>query len=216
MPRRNAAMGLLAALALAGCEGAVAPDRGPAYDFVAPGTDQVFRWPQDRLPVRYWVAPDAGVVRGFAAQGIARWTAQFLYGEFRGEVVDDSARADVLVFVEPASPPTGQPNDDPPALGACRGITSGTVSTAPYRLLEPFRVRVLWDDQYTDAEVVNCLDRVVTHELGHTIGIFGHSPNDADLMSASPRVNTPSEGDRTTVETLYHTPRNVDPPERPR
>ena len=62
MPGRNAAVGLLASLALAGCEGAVAPDRGPAYEFVAPGTDQVFHWPQDRLPVRYWVAPDTGYV----------------------------------------------------------------------------------------------------------------------------------------------------------
>jgi len=213
MPSRNAALGLLAVVTLSGCETAAAPERRAAYDFDLQGTGQVFHWTADRLPVRYWISPDAGVVADFAREGIQRWSNQFLYGEFRGVVVEDSTQADVLVRVRPSTPPDGTPTNDPPELGACDGVTSNEVFDG--RLTGPFRVQINWDVRYGDVDVVNCLERVAVHEIGHTIGIFGHSPNEFDLMNPTPRVGTPSDADRATVEVLYHTPSSVRPPEIP-
>jgi predicted Zn-dependent protease len=212
--RRARAVPAVAALLLAACETAVAPERTAAYDFDLFGTGEVFHWSSDRLPVRYWVAPDAGVVRGFVADGIGRWSNQFLYGEFRGILVDDSTRADVLVRVGPATPPDGRPNDDPPAVGACEGVTSNEVDAG--QLTGPFRMQITWDVRYADADVVNCLERVTVHEVGHTIGIFGHSQNEFDLMHPTPRVPTPSTRDRSTAEVLYHTSPSITPPDIPR
>jgi predicted Zn-dependent protease len=43
----------------------------------------------------------------------------------------------------------------------------------------------------------------VTHELGHAMGLFKHSPNPNDLMAPDP-VSGPSTRDRNTVQQLYH------------
>jgi hypothetical protein len=214
MRRRSALPLLVGAAALASCEGAVPPEREGAYDFDLSGSGLVFHWTPDRLPVRYWVAPDAGVVRDFATEGIRRWTGQFLYGEFRGTLVDDSAAADVLIWVSPPSPPAVQPTEDPPVLAACEGVTSNdTTATGPRALAGPFVVLISWRSFYSDVDVVNCLERVTTHEIGHTLGLFGHSPNEFDLMNSTPRVASPSPADRTTAEVLYRTPPSILPPE---
>jgi hypothetical protein len=44
--------------------------------------------------------------------------------------------------------------------------------------------------------------------------IGNHSADTADIMYAFPRVTAPSEGDRRTVEVLYHTMPTIAP--RPR
>jgi len=214
MRRRRALPLLLGAAALVGCETAVPPERDGAYDFDLYGSGLVFHWTPDRLPVRYWVAPDAGIVRDFATEGIRRWTGQFLYGEFRGTLVDDSATADVLIWVSPPSPPDVQPTEDPPVLAACEGATSNdTTATGPRALAGPFVVLISWRSFYSDVDVANCLERVTTHEIGHTLGLFGHSPNEFDLMNSTPRVASPSPTDRTTAETLYRTAASILPPE---
>lgn len=203
----------LAVLAAAGCAEAAAPERDGTYGFDLAATGGVFHWPRERLPVRYWVHPDAGVVRDFVQAGIARWTAQFLYGEFGGVLVDDSAAADVVVFVAPAPPPDGTPTDAPAAVGACEGKT-GFDLDANDLLVGAFRVELSWDAQHSDEDVINCLDRLAVHEVGHTLGLFRHSTDESDLMHPAPRVREPSRGDRATAETLYHTPATILPPAR--
>ena len=64
-------------------------------------------------------------------------------------------------------------------------------------------------------ETQACLALTLTHEIGHTLGIFRHSPHPEDLMYSNPTVAGPSERDRNTAEVLYHTPANVSPAARP-
>lgn len=212
MPRRRTdVVFAVALLGAAACDEAAAPAREATYPFDLFESGLVFHWSPDRLPIRYWVAGDAGAVGEFVEAGLRVWEEQFLYGEFRGVVVDDSTQADVLVWVTPATPPAGTPNDDPPELGACDGATAFELNEAD-ALTGPFEVRVAWDARYSDGAVVNCLERVTIHEIGHTIGLFGHSTNELDLMHPIPRVRAPSPYDRTTAEVLYHTAPTITPP----
>ena len=203
---------LAAACAAAACETAAAPERELAYPLEDPQSGLTFHWTPDYLPVRYWVADDAGQVHTFVREGLRTWAATFLHGEFRAVLVTNSAEADVLVFVEPGTPPPGNPTDDPPVLGACQGKTGYDLEPDEDRLVPPFRVTVAWDSRYADADVVNCLERVTIHEIGHTIGLFGHSGNELDLMHGNPRVRSPSPADQATAEVLYHTPPTITPP----
>ena len=55
-----------------------------------------------------------------------------------------------------------------------------------------------------------CVALTVVHEIGHSIGIFDHSPNASDLMFVDPSVSGPSARDLATAEVLYHVPANVE------
>ena len=197
-------------LGLAGCEGLTPPDRGIGYEY-RHSTGIVFHWPADRLPVRYWIAPNSGDAARWITAGIVTWRGQLLYGEFDGILVSDSASADVIVVVEPGPPPDGIVNDLPPEPNACRGVTSFDVTPDFTQMTGALVIELRWDSRFATDDIVNCLYRVAIHEVGHTLGIFAHSSVTGDLMAPVPIVRDPTLNDRQTVERLYHTPPDVRP-----
>jgi matrixin len=212
----SAAALFCAALAAAGCE-PTAPVRqcaGCTYSFAdtIPPDTLLFHWPASVLPVRFYADP-RGVMPALVSLGLAAWEAQFLYGEFRGVRVSDSSQADVIVQWSGSVPPDVSPDPGTP-VRACDGQTvypSWAIGSSPGRAV---RVSLGTLAGYTDAQVAACLRRVVTHELGHTLGLLQHSPSPLDIMYQTPTVTFPSSTDRNTVEVLYHTAATVVPPLR--
>lgn len=49
------------------------------------------------------------------------------------------------------------------------------------------------------------VERLTLHELGHALGIWGHSPDPGDIMYARPIVSGLSERDKRTILRLYGT-----------
>jgi hypothetical protein len=210
----RASRAILGLVLVAGaCDAPGVPTRLTPYEFrLSPG-DSVFHWLPYHLPVRFYVQP-AGQLPERIAVGIRLWEQEFLYGEFRGVVVQDSAAADVIVTWEGPPPPDAPLTDDPPRT-VCEGGTlvptrvgggDGRVhfDTRP-------RIGIRWFAGGTDSDVVNCIARVATHEVGHAIGIFAHSDNPDDLMYRFPEVRAPSGADRATVQFLYHLPTDIYP-----
>jgi predicted Zn-dependent protease len=210
----NRARALVAALAgalAAACTDPMVPSHAPAYPFDAFG--EVFHWPADRLPVRFYADP-RGTLRTLVAHAVDSWERQFLYGEFRGVMVNDSNAADVIVIWADSVPPDATP-DNGPAVNACGGLTQGFLDSTGMAFDGPFHTQltVLTGAVFTPGQVQACMRRTTIHELGHTLGLFQESPDSVhDIMAAPPRVNLPSAGDRRTVETLYHTAPTLGPP----
>jgi predicted Zn-dependent protease len=203
---------LLSLALAAACTDPAIPDRRDAYGFRDP-SGAVFRWPADRLPVRFY-ADDRGPMRTIVAQGIAAWEAQFLYGELRGTLVSDSTDADVIVRWGGAVPPDVAPDTGAP-VSSCSGVTQVVFDTAGTTLAEPMRVTVNdLGGAATAPQRVACAARVTTHELGHSLGLLQHSGQATDLMAAQPLVDRPTTRDRITVEVLYHTAPTIGPPPR--
>lgn len=218
---------VLLVLLLVGCSDILTPSRTPRY--LSDLAGEVFHWPSDRLPVRYF-ADTRGNMQSLVRTSLQVWEQQFLYGEFKATLVGDSADADVIALWQDSVPPD-VPADTAGALGACDGLTQYIVdSTAamspsdttganaggepPLTMTGPIRVQLRVRSGFTEAQVAACMQRVAAHELGHTIGILTHSPATTDLMWGTPTTKTPTHRDRNTAQVLYHTAPTIAPPPR--
>jgi len=221
MPRMRcsvrAALLMLAPLAAA-CSDIGAPSRADYYEWRSvQGTDTLnFHWPPEFLPVRIW-AEDQFSLPLYADSSIAAWKRVFLYHEWDAVRVTDSTAADVIVRYGP--PPAG---DDilldrlslEGRAADCQATTLPHVDNARQVHL-PMHVYISARFAPELPATQACLALTLTHEIGHTLGIFRHSPRPEDLMYSNPTVAAPSERDRNTAEVLYHTPANVSPAARP-
>jgi predicted Zn-dependent protease len=184
---------------------------------VVQATDTLsFHWPQSFLPVRIW-AEDQVSLPLYADSSIAKWKRVFLFGEWNAVRVTDSATADVIIRYGP--PPAG--DDillDRVALESfapeCQATTLPHIDDRREAHL-PMHVYISARFVPELPETQACLALTLTHEIGHTLGIFRHSPHPEDLMYSNPTVAAPSERDRNTAEILYHSPANVSPAPRP-
>lgn len=220
---RRAPLVLLLVLPLLGaCSDIGSPSRNDVYEWGSvQGSDTLnFHWPPSFLPVRIW-AEDQFSLPLYADSSIAAWKRTFLYHEWDAVRVPDSTTADVIVRYGP--PPAG--DDillDRVALDAplesraadCQATTLPHVDNARQVHL-PMHVYISARFAPELPATQACLALTLTHEIGHTLGIFRHSPHPEDLMYANPTVPGPSERDRNTAEVLYHTPANVSPAARP-
>jgi predicted Zn-dependent protease len=168
-----------------------------------------FAWPANALPVKIWVQDTVGLQADMHA-AVDAWKNVLQYGEVAATFVSDSTTADVIVRGSPPAPA-------PVAAGvrrlwasslvpaACEGGTDIFVSAPDHtKLWTPIRVYVIPKYPIDDPATRPCLARVSIHELGHALGLFRHSPDPLDIMYSFPSVDAPSEGDATTILTLYH------------
>jgi len=193
------------------CADIAAPSRGDAYEWrriVPTGPTSAdtlsFHWPRSRLPVRIWAQDSLNLVADVQG-GIAEWKAAFLYGEFDAVLVSDSSTADVIARV--GSPVKGGFSIIRLASALapeCQGGTDFDLPAGSTQLNMPIRVFVNPRFDLASPGVAECMALTTTHEMGHAIGIFAHSPNPTDLMYGDPTVSSPSSRDRSTAELAYH------------
>ena len=179
------------------------PNHTKAYGFDLSG--DVFHWPQDRLPVRFF-ADTRGAMRAYVQRAVDLWQQQFLYGEFRGVLVADSSDVDAIVVWADSVPPDVTPDEGPP-VRACGGSTIPDFAPSGNALEGPFHVSLtVLASPATPAQLAACMRRTVVHELGHSLGLFQEAADSLLIMNFTPWVSAPADGDRRTVEVLYHTP----------
>ena len=201
------------------CSEPTPPSRAGTYGFEAGG--DVFHWPAERLPVRFYAQP-TGNLRFLVQHAVDSWAGVFLYGEFRGTLVADSTGADVIVQADSVPDSLALNRPFMWKRGAAISIAQNEVTAVPpidtnNRFTEAFHIRVAVLPGFTPAQVAACLRRTTIHEAGHALGLFQHSPDPVDIMwgpsGAAPiTADGPSDQDRRTVELLYHTPPTVLPP----
>lgn len=188
------------------------PNHAPAYAFDYFG--DVFHWPEDRLSVRFF-ADTRGAMLTYVQRGVDLWQQAFLYGEFRGVLVADSTRADVIVVWADSVPPDVQPDEGAP-IRACVGTTTPVFDASGAALAGPIHTSLaVLTSSATPAQLAACMRRTVVHELGHSLGLFREAPDSVPaIMNSPPLVSAPTDNDRRTVEVLYHTPPTIAPPPR--
>jgi predicted Zn-dependent protease len=223
MMRRAVPVALL--LALAGCEGPFMPPTlvSEIYPFNLETTpSRIFRW-QDGSRVRVFAgaaAPDRTTLMQQAlTTGARSWNERALYDDYQLVPASSLQEADVLLrwSDEPA----------PVDMSQCEPVLSLAVTTFCLRdddatrlATFPFlntglgesRVRIVVTVLGAAASDVQLTQRLVSHELGHVLGIGRHSDNAQDLMYGGVLTRSSlSARDAATVQTLYRTEPDITP-----
>jgi predicted Zn-dependent protease len=214
---RTATRVTAALVLLTACTDIISPPRVEHYEyrkfvFDSEGdlVPMAFHWPREWLPVRVWVADD-DPLRPHVIAALRDWENAYLYGEFRAELVSRADQADIVVRNQVAPPKLMADFRFSLLAPECRGETAFTADVDAGRLALPFEVYV-WSRVGPDGENLDrCYQLSVLHEIGHTLGIFEHSPSIDDLMYADAVVTRLSVRDKATAEAAAHLPATLLP-----
>jgi tetratricopeptide (TPR) repeat protein len=191
----------------------VAPDADPhGPDFLSSVTQhgKVFRWPLEKMPLRVFIED------GHGCPGFQDSFTQYLIDAFNNWSQATQGR---LTFLQVANPNqadiicswTGNPYDVGPTgsdveQGICQ-MNSVERSNENFVRINRANVRILTVDRETHKSISDDdMKKTTLHELGHALGLRGHSPNNHDIMffSVSPTVwPVLSKRDKATLERVY-------------
>ncbi len=199
---------IIAILLTAACDNPTAVRPDFAYNPTDLTNGQLYRW-SIGARVRLFVEPmgAGGVDLASAVQrAVSAWNAVPQGREFTLDVVTNRDLADVIVYDRSIPQPV--------VTGSCPFNPSGA---AGYTYFCPVngraeRLRPLASTVLTTALVIRvdmtttatqaALDALVAHEVGHAVGIGGHSPQTTDVMYTRPTVRTPTDRDRNTLRNV--------------
>lgn len=180
----------------------------PAYD-PTQLSGVLYRWPTGRTVAIYTdpTAVSAGTdLAGATVAAMAAWKNALDGNQFAFRTATSAADADVIVHVSGAPRLVGLAGcAEPPTFAG--GVTffcpaADSALTLPLANGATGRVKVDISINPAATSAANPLLALVTHELGHAVGIGGHSPDALDVMHGSPAVSTPSARDIATLRWL--------------
>jgi predicted Zn-dependent protease len=199
---------VLALLLFAGCDSPTVVRPAFAYDPTELTGGLLYRW-STGARVRVFVEPASGTPLSVAAavlRATQAWNALPQVREFTLEIATTREAADIIVYERSQTQPV--------LNGGCAFAPSGAIG---YTYFCPAggraeRLRVVGSPNATVSVVIRvdmaatasqtALDALVAHEMGHAIGIGGHSPQAADVMSPRPVATTPTDRDAQTLRNL--------------
>ena len=217
--RRRATL-CLAAAALIACDAPTVPEATFAYDPRLPG-GLVYHWPIGATISVYvdpaeWAPGDDPV----EALRIAfeQWEEVALYRDFRLRITGDPADADVIMHHHEAQPLVDLSECVYPDAGA-----SGVTFFCPTESLDglvvlpllsggPGRVKMTVRIGFPRYMQPDAFQEYVSHEIGHVLGIGGHSDNPSDLLYGGLlEVAAPSDRDAQTLRWVLRQPPDIRP-----
>jgi predicted Zn-dependent protease len=168
----------------------------------------LYRWaPGSKVAV--FAHGDRVELSSAVTKAIAAWNDVPQFGEFELTQATDLDRANVVVYDRADAVPLGEASCqfDPRGSGYtyfC--LANGLVEFIPARSGDPTTIAILISVDRAQVGNQAEYDAVVAHEIGHALGIGGHSPVMTDVMYGDPRVATPSLRDRQTLQWVLGQP----------
>jgi hypothetical protein len=212
-------------LAIVACDAPTYPTEEPGYDPTSLTGGLVYRWQPGRTIVVYpdpTSAPAGFDMPATVRSAASRWNDATRFADYRLAVTERASEADVIVRFRTAPLLVDLRGCEPSGGGAGRTAFCTDANPAP---VLPFiatgdghvKMDVYVDPTTRSAEQLAPFGLtpqtyflgLVTHELGHVLGIGGHSGDEGDVMNSFPRVTEPSESDRRTVRWVWLQPADL-------
>lgn len=214
---------LLLCVALAACDSPTVPERSlfDVYDYrLLTPNPVVLRWPI-ATTVRVFAAQDTDAtrtqwLRAAVAHSASVWNTAAVYREVQLEQVSRVDDADVVVQFTTTNSPVSTSNCAPGGGLAyttfCLDDTGEHLAVFPLIGGGSGHVKFLVTVRTVIGLDQASVQRLVAHEIGHTLGIAQHSLKPTDLMYTGVlQRDVPSPGDRATLQVLYHTRADITP-----
>lgn len=214
-------------LAIAACDAPTYPIVEPAYDATSLTGGLLYRWDPGRTIVVYpdpTSAPPGFDLAAAVRDGAERWNDATRFADYRLAVTTRASDADVIMRFRSAPLLVDLRGCEPSGGGAGRTafcIDSNPAPVLPFVATGGGHVKM---DVYVDPEGRTAAQlapfgltpqtyfrALVTHELGHVLGIGGHSEFDRteDVMNTFPRVTRPSARDIRTLQWVWRQPADL-------
>ena len=174
-------------------------------------TREANRWPREKLPIKVFIEDDRNVP-GFRSQfveiflnSLEIWT-KATKNRLAFQIVNNLGQADLnIIFTANVNDIAREPGMAPAEQGLAtiraytRGPGYGFIENAKIQLLvhKPTSDKGLTDDE---------MKEVCLHEIGHALGLSGHSPNDSDVMHfmmSFRQLPALTKRDKQTIARLY-------------
>ena len=212
-------------LLAAACDGSIVAERRlqDVYDFRIKSINKTVHWPVGSTVRVYVVDGPTTQQTDWLTSGVEHaatvWNAAALYGEVHVQRVSSAAEADAIVqYSFTSNSPvdvTGCLPSGPDAVTTfCLSAQqSDRLYVFPLKDGGSSHVRFVVNVRQSAAVDQETTWRLVTHEIGHVLGIAAHSTLETDLMYGGATLlrNDPNDRDRNTLEVLYHTKADITP-----
>jgi hypothetical protein len=209
---RRSACAAATLIVVAACTTPSVDGAAPPYDPTALTGGLIYHWPLGTaLAIHVVPEPAAGddALHTSVGNAAARWAASLRYREHGLRLVDDPSAADIMVRDSRTPSPVetsacGGPGWTDAAASTFFCPAGDTARTLMLESGAPGRIKVLVTVDVASIGGDAALMAVVLHEIGHALGIGGHSPVPTDAMFPSPAVAFPSSRDAHTLRYLLH------------
>lgn len=150
---------------------------GPNYIDKVPYQDQILRWEDDAFPLKVHIDADNQEYIDIVKRAFNYWT--YATGNFVSFIyVDKDQNANIIISVLDNAK-SNCPN------GGCYYAAALTSPEVKNNILQRMNMILYTKDPNGRPYSSDKLYRTTLHEIGHTLGIMGHSDNPQDLMYSS-------------------------------
>ena len=164
---------------------------GNNYIEQAPTDDDIVHWNKNSFPLNVYIHKETNIPEYYEfaiSKALSLWTRSINFVNFK--YTDTKSNAQIIIDIKPIP-------QDLCVNGVCKYVTAYTTPAISMKQLKSMTITLYDKDPTGNYYSENAMFKTVAHELGHALGIMGHSYNPSDMMYSTQHSATESDYSRS-------------------